>query len=197
MSMVCDISQRLSIAQAHVIAGFQAPGEFRFLASGFPITGVKTTEEIRHARLLQLIAEHRTIQALANALGKSHAQISQLRNQVVHSATGKPRVIGDKMAREIEEKLGKPRGWMDTLDAAPSDEQQGQPTAERPAAQSEAERWRQTARRAAQMAGTLEMTPTQFLRLVDAMDAADREDSADEPSVFVQRLMAIVAKQEA
>jgi predicted phage tail protein len=161
---------------------------------------VKTVEEIRHARLMQLIAEHRTIQALANALGKSHAQISQLRNQVVHSATGKPRVVGDRMAREIEEKLGKPRGWMDTLDAAPGDDRDaGSARSAEPAtdSQTDSDRWQQTARRAAQMAGTLEMTPAQFLRLVDAMHEANREDSTDEPSVFVQRLMALVAKQEA
>lgn len=77
--------------------------------------GMTTAREIRHANLLRLIEEFGSIQALADRLGKSHSQISQLRNQVVHSTTGKQRVVGDKLAREIEQKLGRPEGWMDQL----------------------------------------------------------------------------------
>lgn len=72
-----------------------------------------TVRETRHANLLLLIEKFGTLQALADKLEKSHAQISQLRNQIVHSASGKPRTIGDDLARDIEKKLGMPRGWMD------------------------------------------------------------------------------------
>jgi hypothetical protein len=76
-----------------------------------------TITAIRHSNLLLLIKEFGTIQALADKIGKSHSQLSQLRNQVVHSTTGKQRVVGDKLAREIEQKLGRPEGWMDQLHA--------------------------------------------------------------------------------
>lgn len=69
--------------------------------------------EQRHLNFLGLIAFMGSIQKLADALGKSHSQLSQLRNQSVHSTTGKPRVIGDDLAREIEKKLKLPEGWMD------------------------------------------------------------------------------------
>jgi len=72
-----------------------------------------TAQQTRHINLLRLIEECGSVQALADALGKSYAQISQLRNQIVHSQTGKPRTIGDDLAREIEVTLSKPIGWMD------------------------------------------------------------------------------------
>lgn len=93
----------------------EAPGEFHSLADGYVMRAmVETVHEFRHARLLQLISEHGTVQALADALGRSHSQISQLRNRSAHSVSGRDRVIGDDLARDIEDKLGKPRGWMDT-----------------------------------------------------------------------------------
>ncbi|MDI4633320.1 hypothetical protein J7U46_09700 [Pelomonas sp. V22] len=73
---------------------------------------------IRHANLLALIHYAGSIQKLADALNKSHSQLSQLRNQVVHSTSGKPRTIGDDLAREIEEKLQLPGGWMDNSHAS-------------------------------------------------------------------------------
>jgi hypothetical protein len=73
-----------------------------------------TVHEFRHARLLQLIEQKGSVQALADAVGRSHAQLSQLRNQSAHSVSGKRRRIGDDLARDIEVKLKLPRGWMDT-----------------------------------------------------------------------------------
>lgn len=79
-----------------------------------------TVHDIRHVNLLHLIAAFGSIQKFATAVGKSHSQISQLRNSLVHSKTGQPRVMGDKLARDIELKLGKPIGWMDRPQALDS-----------------------------------------------------------------------------
>jgi hypothetical protein len=63
-----------------------------------------------------LIERYETIAALNMALGveKTDATLSQIRTQAPHSKTGKPRAMGDDKAREIEQKLGLPIGWMDT-----------------------------------------------------------------------------------
>ena len=83
------------------------------------MTPVRTIEQIRHARLLELIgsAEYPTITSLAEVLGKSHAQVSQWKNQserrnkdgVVIGLSN----IDSTSARFIEERVKKPTGWMD------------------------------------------------------------------------------------
>lgn len=75
-----------------------------------------TVHEVRHANLQMLIKQLGSVQALADLLGRSHSQVSQLRTRSVNKATGKVRVIGDDLARIIEQKVGKPHGWMDSLD---------------------------------------------------------------------------------
>jgi transcriptional regulator with XRE-family HTH domain len=79
---------------------------------------------IRHFNLQLLIQRFGTIQKLADAVGKSHSQVSQLRNQVAHSTTGRERGMGDKLAREFEAKLGLEEGWMDQLHSLGTDTQQ-------------------------------------------------------------------------
>lgn len=74
---------------------------------------MQTCSEIRHANLLALIEKAGSIQAVAEKLGKDHAQISQLKTQAKHSKTGKPRLIGDDIARLIEERFKLETGWMD------------------------------------------------------------------------------------
>lgn len=74
---------------------------------------MKTSAEIRHANLIALINQAGSIQAVADKLGKDHAQISQLKTQAKHSKTGKPRLIGDDIARLIEEQFQLEIGWMD------------------------------------------------------------------------------------
>lgn len=74
---------------------------------------MQTVDDIRRGRLLRLIAEHGTQSALAKAIGKSPAQISQWVNRSPDSKTGKPRVMDSATAREIERACGKPVGWMD------------------------------------------------------------------------------------
>jgi Peptidase S24-like len=92
----------------------EAPSEFTSTAGGYPITLMSTISAIRHANFLKLLARFPTVQAFANAIERSHSQVSQLKNQSPHSRSGEPRVIGDDIARHIEARLGLAMGWMDT-----------------------------------------------------------------------------------
>ena len=66
--------------------------------------------EVRRQRLLELLDRHGGQKiALAKALGKSPAQVSQWCNHF--------RTISEDSAREIEQALKLPPGWMDTLPA--------------------------------------------------------------------------------
>lgn len=57
--------------------------------------------------------EYGTQTALAEKLGKSPSQINQWMRAAPDSKSGKPRTIGNEIAREIEQSTAKPRGWMD------------------------------------------------------------------------------------
>ena len=67
---------------------------------------MKTIKDIRYGNLQIVVKELGSQQALADLLDKAHAQINQLVN--------KRRSVGNMIAREIEQKTGKPNGWMDT-----------------------------------------------------------------------------------
>ncbi len=77
---------------------------------------MKTVEEIRHERLLSLIALHGSIAKLNIALGRTRTDstLSQLKNKSADSKTGVPKMLGRAQARRIEATLGLPEGWMDT-----------------------------------------------------------------------------------
>ena len=77
---------------------------------------MKTVEEIRHERLLSLIASHGSIAKLNVALGRTRTDstFSQLKNRSADSKTGVPKMLGKAQARRIEATLGLPEGWMDT-----------------------------------------------------------------------------------
>lgn len=75
---------------------------------------MKTTEEIRLLKLKILSKQCGTIQALADKLDRSHAQVSQWLNSHLNKY-GKPRVISNASARYIEQCFNKPVGWMDNL----------------------------------------------------------------------------------
>lgn len=96
-----------------------APGEFHSHPNASPIRSVSTVQETRHANLLALIEQHGSIQQLAARVGRSHSQISQLKNRVRHSKSGRPREVGDDLARAFEAALGLPRGWMDRAPPRP------------------------------------------------------------------------------
>lgn len=96
-----------------------ASREWQLIAHRYPIEPVKTIDEIRYARLLELLAlpDFRTIQAFADRIERSHSQVSQWKNRTPRK-NKEGQVIGlsnidSDSARHIEAKAGKPRGWMD------------------------------------------------------------------------------------
>ena len=74
---------------------------------------MQSIDVTRRERLGLLIKEAGSQSALSDVIGKAPAQISQWLNASLNSKTGKPRVMSNAIAREIEEKTGKPEGWMD------------------------------------------------------------------------------------
>ncbi len=64
-------------------------------------------KEIRRSNLLLLAAQHGTLKALAEKTSTDPAHLSQIKNRT--------RDMGDDVARRIEDKLRKPRGWMDAV----------------------------------------------------------------------------------
>lgn len=93
-----------------------ATASFHFLRLAPVIQGVQTIAETRRQRLQMLIDEAGSLAALNDRLERERtdATLSQIKNKSPHHKTGKPRAMGDDLAREIEAKLGKPEGWMDT-----------------------------------------------------------------------------------
>lgn len=89
--------------------------EWPLIAVRYEMPSVRTIEEIRHARLLQLLEDKQrfpTIQSLADTIERSHAQVSQWKNQSKRAGGGVSN-IDSASARWIEQRTGKPLGWMD------------------------------------------------------------------------------------
>lgn len=78
---------------------------------------MKTVDEIRLENLMLLIFEKGTQEAVAEAGGTSSVYLSQIKNRTPDKKTGKPRQMGDDMARKLEEGCVKERGWMDNVHA--------------------------------------------------------------------------------
>lgn len=74
---------------------------------------MKPAADIRVENLLFLIREHGGQKELAERIQKSPGQVSQWATRAPNSATGQPRTIGHKSARQIESALALPTGWMD------------------------------------------------------------------------------------
>lgn len=91
-------------------------GQFYSLPFGGAITAMQTVFETRRARLKQLIEQHGTIVALNVAIGweSTNTRLSQIHSRSKRSDRGTIYEMGDATAREIEEKLQLPTGWMDT-----------------------------------------------------------------------------------
>ena len=83
---------------------------------------MKSASEVRLENLEVLVKEAGTADALAEACGLSAEYISQIRNRAIDNKTGRPRNLGSRAARKLEEGMSKPLGWMDTNHApsAPS-----------------------------------------------------------------------------
>lgn len=91
--------------------------QFACLAYGDVMAAMQTISETRLIRLQMLVKKHgESLANLNEALGldRTDATLSQIRTKAPHSKTGKPRVMGDELARKIEDKLLLGHGWMDT-----------------------------------------------------------------------------------
>lgn len=91
----------------------QALRSFQFLSASLPIGAMKTIAEIRLGNLAILVEEFGSQDALAEKVATSPVYISQLLNQTPDSKTGKPRQVGDPLARRLESNCSKEIGWMD------------------------------------------------------------------------------------
>jgi SOS-response transcriptional repressor LexA len=69
-------------------------------------------KQIRLRNLRMLIVEAGTIANLARLSSTAPAYLSQILNSLPTS-TGRPRSVGDKLARKLESAMDKPYGWMD------------------------------------------------------------------------------------
>lgn len=78
--------------------------------------GMKTVEEVRRLRLLQLKQDYKTWVELGQmaGLGSRDSTLSQIANMSPGSRTGQPKTMGSDLARRLEASCGKPEGWMDT-----------------------------------------------------------------------------------
>lgn len=92
-----------------------APVEFQKLRQAHLIKTMKTVSDNRREWLEHLIQRHGSISALNIALDrvKTDATLSQIRNKSTHNRTGAPRTMGEKIARDIEARLGLDHGTLD------------------------------------------------------------------------------------
>jgi hypothetical protein len=92
--------------------------EFCFFPLGNPIGQMMTVHETRRARLQQLAEMKGGMANLCEALGLARsdtARFTRITNaNVRHERGATPYVMGDDLARNIEETLRLERGWMDT-----------------------------------------------------------------------------------
>jgi hypothetical protein len=94
-----------------------AKAQLKKLATGHVIGVMQPVTETRLIRLQMLVKKHNgSLADLNEAIGlvRTDATLSQIRTKAPHSKTGKPRVMGDDLARKIEERLSLEAGWMDT-----------------------------------------------------------------------------------
>jgi SOS-response transcriptional repressor LexA len=84
---------------------------------------MKTIGEIRRIRLEQLVQEtkSKTLEEVSELSGASPGYLSQVRNMLPDSKTGKPKEMGKAVAEKLRAGFQKPIGWMDTLDALPEE----------------------------------------------------------------------------
>jgi len=76
--------------------------------------GMKTNDEVRRLNLELAIGKVGTAAQLAALASTAPAYLSQIKNKALDSKTGRPKGMGDDLARKIEAALGVGPGWMDT-----------------------------------------------------------------------------------
>lgn len=69
-------------------------------------------KEIRRANMMALAEEAGSLRALADKTGTPARYLSNIQSRA-RTKDGKIRGMGDAVARRLEEKCGRPRGWMD------------------------------------------------------------------------------------
>lgn len=101
---------------SHGVSAVNSHSGIFFLTRSASNTTMQTVNETRNTRLMLLIDKHGSIAALNEAIGlpRTDATLSQIKNRSPHHKTGRPRAMGDDLARKIEATLGLPAGWMDT-----------------------------------------------------------------------------------
>jgi hypothetical protein len=91
-------------------------GRFFFYPAACSMRSMQTVQDTRRQRLAMLKKKHGKWSDINQALGweKTNARLSQIMSGTMRSDRGTPYTMGDDTAREIEQKLGLPAGWMDT-----------------------------------------------------------------------------------
>jgi hypothetical protein len=92
-----------------------ANSNFSFLANSYLIYSMQTIAETRRQRLIMLMKQHGGATKLNEAIGRTptDGQLNLYKNRNLRP-NGKPHQMGDNIAREIEQALKLPEGWMDT-----------------------------------------------------------------------------------
>lgn len=69
--------------------------------------------DIRRDNLQRLVERYDSMKSLNEILDRKDNHLTQILNQSMNTATGKPKQMGDRLARDIEKKLNLGFGWMD------------------------------------------------------------------------------------
>lgn len=83
------------------------------IVSQWLLNGGMLIDDLRRANLALLAKESGGVGRLAERLERDQSQVSQWLNASKNSATGTPRGMRAATCRFIEEKTGKPEGWLD------------------------------------------------------------------------------------
>ncbi len=90
---------------------------------------MKKSSEIRRDNLAIAVKRAGSGVALAELAGVSAVYLSQVKASTPESKTGKPKTMGDDVARKIEAAIGEPEGWMDTAHVTDADAANDAPVA--------------------------------------------------------------------
>lgn len=114
-----DSTQDLRFMGGSVSLGYNlsiTSGKYFFLSRGYVINGMDTVFATRRARLQMLVKQYGSVAELNRKLGwdETNGRLYQIHNSSVRKERGTFYEMGDPTARQIEEILKLPKGWMDT-----------------------------------------------------------------------------------